>query len=296
VSIRILVSDDCQTGSLASALVRLTTVKEIHAVPAIGGQTPDERRAKLRAYLNCTDLWIVVSHDIIAHELLRDEGNGRIRLLKIPHIRFDAFHPDICSVKHRETKLWTDYNYNSLIAAWSYSQGFGISATVALFNKKTFRQLGYFNAWDNSVGVLRNYFDQSDLKDSFNDFFLSIKRSGCFMHSYNHPKIGVMIELANIVAKKAGLNIVRSIIPGELNDALNDNVWPVYPDIADDLGLGFGSYRWKLGSQYIDSLESYVASVFRYYENFKFKPNDIEFSVEVPERFDQVLCKLALEY
>jgi hypothetical protein len=171
-----------------------------------------------------------------------------------------------------------------------------ISKTVALFNEKTFEKLGYFDAWNSSVEVLRNYFFQTDLKEYFHDFLLKIKRSGCFMHSYNHPKISVMVELAKIAAKAAGIQVIRQVIPGELNDGLNEIVWPVYPEIADDLGLDCGCYRWKLGNQYIDSLESYVASVFRYYEDLKFKPGDIEFSVEVPEGFDKVLCKLALEY
>ncbi|MDQ6926973.1 MAG: GSCFA domain-containing protein, partial [Candidatus Eremiobacteraeota bacterium] len=75
--------------------------------------------------------------------------------------------------------------------------------------------------------------------------FARWERSGAFMHSANHPALPVIADIARALAKRAKLSTLIDAPEYYLNDPmLEKGVWPVYPEIADRLGVP-GGYAFK---------------------------------------------------
>ncbi len=266
---KIVVSSNCQTAGLAAAIRAMTDVSEVVAIPLIG-EIPESVKIRLKAELADAWAFIHAANNSVAATLAAETAgavNPGLRCLRVPLINFTGFHPDICYAWNRDSRKLTDPHYNSVIAVWCYARGMSVAQTVALFGASTFQALGYLDAWQRSVDALRKAFVDSDLAGDFADFFLHIKRCGVFMHSMNHPRVDVINHLASMVVRRLGLTIRRDIVMGEINDGLNNIVWPVYPAIADALGVAGGSYTWKFlaGHRFIDGLTDYVEQAFSAY-------------------------------
>jgi hypothetical protein len=287
---RILVSGNCQTLGLAAALQGMTDAAEVHAVPAV--DLADETlRAKLEPHAGRATLWVVSAGNRVAREMFAQAHAAGARLVTVPLIYFSAFHPDMCYAQHRQTLKPTVRPYSSLIAVWCYGHGLGVRETAALFQRDTFRALGYLDAWAPAAQALQRAFGETSLRDRFGEFWLRVKRQGCFMHTINHPKVDVLVHLARLVAGAAGLPLRRTLAPGELADGLNGIVWPLYPDVAQALALPDGGYCWKhiAAGEQIDGLEAYVENAFASYESQGLQRHDIEIRFQHTERLDRVL-------
>lgn len=290
---RIVVSGNCQTAGLAAALLRMTPAGEVHALP-MGAQSVDVLRERLRELAPRTDLWFVSANNAVAREVVDELGPGRLQVVPVPIVDFAGFHPDLCYARNRRDGRLTAGHYNSAIVAWAHGQGLSVEDTVALFRREVFEALGYFDAWDQGVQWLRSAFARAQMESRFARFFLGVKREGCFMHSTNHPKIGVLVRLARLVSEQAGLPLVRDVHAGELNDGLNAVVWPVYPELADELGLEGGGYRWKFLSRgrFVDSLPEYVEQAFAAYEEQGIARGDLEIDGPSAVRVDEALRRI----
>jgi len=84
----------------------------------------------------------------------------------------------------------------------------------------------------------------------FSRFFQSIKRKEVFMYSVNHPKLTAVIEYAKCIALKYDQDLDFSKRDVVILDGLISNIWPVYPEVAAELGVR-GNYFWRFG----DSVE-----------------------------------------
>jgi Polysaccharide biosynthesis enzyme WcbI len=287
---RILVSGNCQTAGIAATLLRTTPATEVHALP-LTGDTPQALQAKLEALVDKTDLWMLSPNNKVARQLAQTHGK-RVQL--VPLVQFGAFQPDICYAWHKGTRKLTTPHYNSAIVVWSWANGLDEAATVALFRRETYAALGYLDAWAQGVKDLRRAFSDAAIEPRFADYFLGLKRQGCFMHSINHPRIGAVVRLAGVLAEEAGLPILRDVQPGELNDGLNGTVWPVYPEIADRLGLGDGSYHWKYLTQnrFVDGVPAFVAQAFAGYQAQGIGRDEIEITYQDAAPVDRALRRV----
>lgn len=287
---RVLVSGNCQTAGLAAALLRFGAASETHAVP-LTGETPEALRGKLDALAERTDLWLLSPNNQVGRAAAQAHGK-RVQLL--PLIQFGAFQPDICYAWHRGTRTLTTPHYNSAIVVWGWSQGLSARDTAALFRADTFEALGYFDAWAQGVKDLRRAFADAGLAHRLADWFLGVKRQGCFMHSINHPRVGAVVHLARTLAAEAGLAVRRDIQSGEINDGLNGTVWPVYPDIADRLGIDGGSYSWKYLAQnrFVDGVDDFVAQAFAGYERQGIGRAELEITYQDAAPIDRALRRV----
>src|SRR5690606_23883092 len=125
------------------------------------------------------------------------------KVLQVPAIGFSAFHPDLCYVRNDRTNALTSQHYNSAIAAWAYLRGVDGAEARRLFNRRSYRELGYFDQWQPSRDFLERSFKYSRLQDIFSDFFLHVQRQGMFMHSINHPKISALEQLGKLLDRKS---------------------------------------------------------------------------------------------
>lgn len=192
------------------------------------------------------------------------------RLIRIPQIEFDAFHPDILYVNNsegRHLKGVCGSDYHSYIALWSFRNCLSVDHCEAIFNEATFQRIGYFDRWEVSVSRLRQRFNPVDVR--FDDFFRDLIHAGPFMHTINHPTGTAMVQLSRLVAAQLGGD--ESLISAPLERTLQDtlatgSVWPVYPPIARRFGID-GSYVWKCGlDTFFSTLRAWLEESYRVYE------------------------------
>lgn len=220
---------------------------------------------KFQEAVTSADVWVTsAGHDITS------SIETQARLIRIPQIEFDAFHPDILYVNNSEgqhLKGVHQSDYHSYIALWSFQNRLPIDHCLSIFTEKTFERIGYINRWEASISRLRKRFEPVDVK--FDDFFRQIIQTGPFMHSINHPSGAAMVQLSRLVARKLGGD--ESLISTPLERTLQDTlatgtVWPVYPPIAQRFGIE-GSYVWKIESDtFFPTLHSYIEASYRVYE------------------------------
>ena len=270
--LKILISSNCQTGGIASSLNILlrNSILSIEAAP-IHHNTSENERLKISQLLNEVDFW-VTSFGWDFPEIKEScETNIKLKVIKIPAITFSAFHPDLSYVIDRRSNqiLSDQFAYNSAIAVWLFNNNINITNAKYFFNAAVFNALGYTHMWDSSSKQLLNEFISLGLTiTEFEEFFNAVKRYGCFMHSINHPSIDLLFELSKLVAKKIDPSLKLEKFNTTIADPLMLNsIWPLYPDIADSLGLE-GSYIWKLNDgKLINGLDSFLLESFTYYEN-----------------------------
>jgi hypothetical protein len=169
-------------------------------------------------------------------------------VVSVPNLWFHAFHPDVIHVPHPEGGMLKSPagDYNSAIVLWGWKHGLGAEQILARFSRSTLIALGYPWRWDAAVAQLRAAFAASDL--DFAQFFLPLRRGRAFMLSDNHPRIDALVEIARQVAATLGAapELVQFPWEGVLPDALlaTGPVWPVYPVVAEVLGLR-GGFVWR---------------------------------------------------
>jgi hypothetical protein len=257
---RILLTGGCQIAGIGAALRLLMPDDDVVAV-SVPGLVEVARRDRFAPDFASAAVWV---SQFPRGFLGLDEHFPALppRFVRLPNIEFAAYHPDNTAASSRRAAgaaLRGAYQtpYCSAILYWAWKRSLSDSEAEALFCPEVFRALGYLDAWPASVAWLRAEFEKCDV--AFDPFFLRIQRTGNFMHSHNHPRIGALAELARELARLLGAPPERLAEP--LVDLLDDGLaplsWPVYPGVAERCGLR-GSYRWRLGTEVIPDLPTYV--------------------------------------
>jgi hypothetical protein len=161
-------------------------------------------------------------------------------------LSFSAFHPDLVYIQVKRSKsfmLGPLGHYNSAIAFWGFSHGLAISETVELFNGRNYEALGYFDFWQSSKQALLVQGETANFPLA--NHLDKWSRTGCFMHSVNHPLLFTIADIAKEILSNLGLPAVAEAaqyLPDESGDG---PVWPVFPEIGERLGIS-GHYFFKV--------------------------------------------------
>jgi hypothetical protein len=226
------------------------------------------REEALREQLADADIWVTAAETGSAVDSLRSDRTGIV--IRIPRIFFRAFHPDAIFVAdtkggwlaHRAT-----LRLHSAIVVWGWKNSLGTTEIAGLFSPDVFDRLGYARQWPGEIERLRRICEGTDI--DFSSFIFALRRNLPFMHTVNHPRSDVLIEVARQVAVRLDAEEERVFFPWEdvLTDALlvDGPVWPTYPYIAESLGIAGGLVwkQWSTGRllglrEFIEaSLESY---------------------------------------
>lgn len=280
---QVIVTSDCQTGGIAAALQVIFPNDEITplVLPTSSSLDAESRFAEK---LKNADVWVSSG----GYERLQNvQRSKQPQLVRVPIISFSGFHPDIVYARKTSTNELTMPHYNSAIAVWAYKNGLEVSAAEKLFNKRTYIELGYLDHWGPSFNQLKQGFKNSDLE--FSEFFLPMRREGLFMYSLNHPKVVALVRLAKLVARKmgAGKEVLERYI--DINEGLNEVIWPIYPEIGENLSL-HSSYEWKMGAgQWIHGVREFLENAYESYSRQGIAPHDLT-AVQTDEKlFNRVL-------
>ncbi len=266
----IVVSGYCETGGLAAALSAMLPDSAVIPFPDSQAETADGE-ARFRAQLFRSEAWITTVPAKRRNAILGSTAPPSLQVVPLPTINFRAFHPDVGSIRKGSATgplLEGPFgrHYNSLIVFWSYLRGLSVAATERLFTPETFSALGYLDVWDVELQRLKETVGSYGI--DFPSFFLPLQRSGAFMHTINHPKISVLIQLARHAGQQLGAP--RELIQAPLERIVPDGlasmtVLPLYPGIAETFGLK-GAYLWNFGSgRYVHGLRQYITQSFEEY-------------------------------
>lgn len=264
---RLLITGNCQRYALATQLAFWFSNWSIGVKEIPHGEISATLKESLLAQLKSADIWLAIDGAGLVQEL-RSQLRPETKVVCVPSIGFTAFHPDICFVSTDQGNPRPDPPFHSTIAIWAFQQGLTIEQTCTLYSAQNFSALGYFSAWNDSVDYLKAQFLKSDLAQYFEPFFLAIKRSGCFMHTFNHPKPGVVSLLCLYICQKLNISPTSNTLINETNCTLSAIDWPVYPEISAVLGITQGSYCWRLNQQWIPDLRTFIAEQFLLYQRW----------------------------
>ncbi len=191
----------------------------------------------------------------------------------MPHVWFQGYHPDICYLDTSGPVTRGPIGpYHSVIAFSAYSLGLSAEQALSLFRGDVYSALGYFDAWGPArEGTLRDFDEHGyDLRPLLPAWV----RQGPFMHSVNHPKIRVLMDLARMLLRKAGRSVHESdIVPQD--NLVQGPVFAIYPEVGSRLGVA-GSYVFKRGGTYrTKTLEQFVRECFELYRSLdEFEPSN----------------------
>jgi hypothetical protein len=262
---KIVVSSNCQTGGLTAAIAAMLPADTAVPCPWVGD---DASEHVLREELRDADAWVTAAERGMGDEFL---PNGRsVTVVRVPRILFGAFHPDTIYVAGPGGE-WLESpvaRLHSAIVVWGWRNGLGAEQITDLFTTATMQGLGYTSDWNAATERLRSAVEATDI--DFPSFFLPLRQGLPFMLSVNHPRISVLIHLARQVARLLGAetDLVEFPWEGAISDRLlaSGPLWPVYPPIAESLGLR-GGYVWRrFGGGFLCREQFIAESLARYAE------------------------------
>jgi len=185
--------------------------------------------------------------------------------LEIKPLLFSAYHPDCFYIKVDGKILKTRMDdYNSILTLVSYRKGLSVSDARSLFSASTYEMLGFTSLWEvESARLLADYQHLSfDVLQ-----WIQVKASaGSFMHTINHPKPHVVVDLVYFGLISLGIEVSNPDYDCFPDYLASGPKWPVYPEIADAMSIA-GGYQFKAPEQYSRfDLTDYIEDSFAIYE------------------------------
>jgi len=232
-------------------------------------------------------------HGSLGTDYLRTKVKG---LILVPPVIFSGFHPD-CIDLIRDGVIHSSPlgSYHSAIVAAAYSLDLPVDRVANLFNKLVYARLGYYDEFAKA----RVYLDRSlrsfgiDIAEEWATWV----KSGIFMHGYNHPRPQVLASLAKLLAVQTGLVPAGTPTPDLGFDFLSlFSTWPVYPEIADALGVK-GSYVFKKngtpdlvrGGHTLLSLREFIQGSYEMYADIPIEVFDLPIVAKTRVALSQLL-------
>ena len=262
MSRKIRISGDCQTPATVEALRLLLPSDDIEILD-VRDLRPEAKEPIFRE-IESIDVWATAHWHYVDEARSRNPG---LLILKWPQLKFSAFHPDIVLASTPEKSVTAmGCVYNSAICLWGWLNGVPRDRIAKLFCAQTFNALGYFDQWNPCVTAMSKSFEECEL--DFHRFFQPVKRQGVFMHSSIHAKLSPIVHISRQLAEKLGVDSRSLDDPLEdymADPLIFDSVWPVYPEIGDNLSIP-SSYRWKFREKHCSGLLSYIETSYSDYE------------------------------
>ena len=287
---RVVVSSNCMTGGLTSALSLLLPAAKFDPIPYVG-----VNETVLDEQLAVSEAWLLSGPEGLQSATLGRVNKPNLRVIRFPDLYFNAFHPDQVYAWMRDgsTVDCATGPYNSAIALWAWQHGLNAQQTISLFTPEVFGALGYHDRWQVSIDRLRHDFVPFPHLD-YRDFIIPLQRAGNFMHTVNHPKVAAMAQMARLLAKQIDPTVDTESIPVE--NMMVDGLfmasvsWSVYPSVANALGIK-GAFMWKLEDHSVIGLEEFVQRSFAKYEAQQ--PRDVDCHELLWPIYDEVLLPIA---
>jgi GSCFA family/Polysaccharide biosynthesis enzyme WcbI len=237
---------NCQVRGLARLTRAMTGDAETSAFEALPDviarlETHDNELSRLIAE---SSLIFVHADAATIHVLQKKYPADYPKVRLVPKVGFAAFHPDMDYVEDSQGEhIFGPLGaYQSTLAFFCWKHKLYAAETLNLFCEETYEILGYFDYWALAKSILINEGLLTGI--AMEPLLEKWSRSGCWMYSFNHPKLLVLADITKALLEREGIKT----LPGAeeyVDDEMNSSsVWPVYPEIAERLDLA-GNYLFK---------------------------------------------------
>jgi hypothetical protein len=263
----VIVASNCQTAGLTAALRILLPEQQVEAFPY--SEAAGDGWDRFVGKATVSDVLVTSAPEAWIDAVRREPALDGLQIVTVPEVVFSAFHPDLVYawLPGPRTLEGVVGPYHSAIALWAFRRGLDCAATAALYTPAVFESLGYLSEWPGAVERLLARVSAHPGLDG-KDFLLRLQHRGVFMHSVNHPRTEAIAQLARQIAMMLGgrARVLDEPVEDFLIDTLKaaSFVWPVYPGVADELGLP-GSLTWKLAHHRVIRLEEFLRLSFEAY-------------------------------
>lgn len=265
---RIAVIGNCQAHGLATCIGAMSSDADVsnHWFHTFLGKDPD-----INVFARDYDDVLLLTG--LAEQMGANDETLK-KLTPVPVFNFTAFHPDAIGARYNgKTIISPIGEVNSSIALHAWRSGMTVEQALSLFDRRVFEKLGFFSMWEQAKAEL-----QALNKDTEFDVVRHLgkwMKHGCFAYLPNHPRIFVLADIARYLVAKIGMATKTSVPEYFVHDSLSQStIWPVYPEIADRLGVpgdyGFKASIWGCADDIkgkVLSLEEYVSMSFQVYED-----------------------------
>ena len=264
---------NCQSDGVAAALQALLPGAEVINFTGGAVKHSPERQAEVAAALHKCDHVISSGFDLrfgpLTGRVLRRTAR---RYHDVPAVTFTGFHPDMIYVPVEGGGPLTGPtgDYHSRLAVTGFLAGLTPAEAAAMYNRLVFQRLGYLEVFARQCVLLTEYFAKREIDAT--PLLRGWLAAGSFMHSVNHPKMNVLLDLARTACMKMGVTPEDA---GAAADRLPDKLsagpmHPVFPAVAAAAGVapeGIFRNAKRLNGSYVElSPEAFVAASFAVYE------------------------------
>lgn len=237
---RIVVLGNCQAHGVAHGLAHLLPEAVIQVAQIDAGPGTPRGVAAAQLIQGC-DMVFAQPLDARWGALRIDAlAAAGLRVAAVPRVLFDGYHPDVTYLKHHNRTPSSPVGaYHSSIVAAAFSLDVPEADVPTLFNRLVYARLGHFDAFGKARTLLAETL--APYGPRFAGLFEAWHARGPFMHTINHPHVFVLADVARAAAIAAGLlpEDTPPVTPAYDHLAAN-TIWPVYPEIADALGVTGG--------------------------------------------------------
>jgi hypothetical protein len=258
-SLKILLLGNCQTGvisKLLEVMVPGVSARTIDTLPAIKRREDGDFEVFRKPVSESSLIFLNYLPDSYFYEVfarLYPESLPKVRF--IPGILFSAFHPDCVFVNNADSGYITGPfgvgRFHSMLGLWGWKNGLDARQTLDLFRRDVFKHVGYFDFLRISKSILT---ERGAISGIPLDGLLSRwLRTGSFMHSPTHPKIGVLADIARAAMAREGIETIPEVETYFKDSLALTPTWPVYPEIGERLGIP-GHYYFKKPGQPISMI------------------------------------------
>jgi hypothetical protein len=242
---RLFVLFNCQNRTLIQSLQRLLPDSQVSGM-STHQFILQQQRGEIDHRID-TDAFVLIRNgeDILGDHPCR-AYLPEISPVSLSPIIFRGFHPDAVAMRKDSKGVAVLAGLHSQIVRQGYESGRSEEEIESDFNEANFRELGYFQIFRTEQKRLLEGFENEglDMHEAYNRWM----RDGVFMHTTNHPKPHVVFDLAVALCKREGWafdpDVARFWRPLAEDFLINEIIWPVYPEIAEEIGFD-GSYFFR---------------------------------------------------
>lgn len=245
-------------------------------------------------------------YDIVFSQQLDGENFGPLRSAELalrvdrfilfPAFSFTGLQPDqIYFYGETGKSIQSPFGpYHSSIIASAFSLGLSVSRCKKLFNSYIFSILEFEEEFLKS----REYIIKKgqEMGFFFGRYIDQWSQSRVFMHTINHPDVGVLATIARDAAAKAQLVPEHIPVPVLKHDSLGaQGMWPVYLEVGRKLGVPSRAEFWRRkphnlkGPLEAMNVETMIQESYEIYKNLSAKIFDQKSVAVVRDRLKKEL-------
>jgi hypothetical protein len=274
----LVVTSNCQSHGISSSLDLM--LPNFRTVPIWSLSGLDCIADEINVNVRGDFIWMTSLNEDNQKTVIGNLKKAPSRVIQIPEIYFDAFHPDMTYAQLNNGELLESAlgHYHSKIVLWCFLNNLSVSDTLQFFKHQSFYQLGYLELHKNSMLQLKKSIANCGL--DLYPFLGVIRHSESFMHTFNHPKVSILSAMAKSICLKLELSpaVDHFEVSQILRDALFEAgpIFPIYPEIANFFGLE-GTYMFRRQDGQILNLVDFIEKSFHIYEDINTNQLNKEF-------------------